>query len=270
MRFEEADMLSGILIERLTQLEAEIHLSKDPSGELYQTQVKSRGLVTQQLNQLKMSFPELDIPEFNNPEKNSGYVVTTLPHDVPYNSVQLVTERPEGLDLIEGQVPVGIHVSITYVEGLISHIVTRGSGTEGEDVTLPTVKVADIPLKLPTLRHYKLVVQGIIGVKTEHHRIDESSLSVRNTIAGILRGRDVADPSLNHLTFLAVDAFGSSLKPATYSEMQTTLKELGFTVLSSPQTTVSYLTDCISYTERSLKTEFDPMDSRSVVRYIHC
>lgn len=268
MRFEEADLLSGLLVESLTRLEKEIHLSQDPTSEEHLARVGKHGLIMHQLNQLKALFPELIIPESTSPEKNYTYVVKTIPHDVVYNDSLVVTEPPTGDDFIIGQVPVGIHVSITYEEGFLNKVITRGSGVEGEDVTLMAFKVGNLPLGLSTLVHYKLVVQGIIGIKIENHNAEESPLTVRNYIAGVLRGRDNNKVNLEHLTFMAVDIFGSNLELDTYAQAQGRLKELGFDVLSKPNEKTTYLVDCLSYTQNKLKEKRQPIDARIALRYI--
>lgn len=270
MRFEEADMLSGILVEYAGRLAHEIQLSTDVNTEEYQRKVKRLLLVKQQLGELSKSFPDLILPAFTSSGTGQKYYVDTVAHEIPYNEPYITVEPIEGDEFITRQVPAGVHVAVTYEEGFITQLITRGTGLEGEDVLPVAYRIPSLPLRLPTLAHYKLIIQGIVGVyRKSYEALPEPRSSVRNQVAGILRTHTTeSSTDLDQLVFVAVDIFGPDLSPLHYVETQKLLTELGFTIGVSPEEKSEYVSDGVSYTLNRLKEKRQDLDSSIVIRYL--
>lgn len=118
----------------------------------------------------------------NSPEQRVGNLISegfkTKEHSKPMLSLEVVSSE-EGLrdwlvNLGEGDLEItcepelkGVAISLSYVDGMYSSAVTRGDGTEGEDITDRVKATGLIPLKLNTERPPPVLeVKGEIYVDT--------------------------------------------------------------------------------------------------------
>lgn len=269
MRFEEADLLSGILSDRLAWVERELNSLTDKTSAVYQSQTLSRDALIAQLKSLKERFPELVVALPPDAVKGGTYQIRTVEHTTRHPDPVIVTDPPEGDGFVVRWVPVGVHVALTYEEGFINQIATRGTGYEGEDVMATAFKVPGLLLALPTLAHYQLVVHGIVGISEDNYlQLPEPRPSVRNYIAGLLRSNNADDPNISKLVFVAIDVFGYDLTLPNYTHAQTKLMELGFTITTGLERSPEYYSDGVSYTLDTLKEKRHALDSSTVTRYI--
>lgn len=269
MRFEEADMLNGILVEYASRLAHEIQLTDDTNTEEYQRKVKRLLLIKQQLKELSKEFPDLILPSFARTGLGHKQLTPTHAHTVPYNEPYITVEPMEGSEFVVRRVPAGVHVAATYEEGFITQLLTRGTGLEGEDILATNYRIPSLPLRLPTMANYQVVVQGIVGISPGNYgALETPRPSVRNYIAGLLRNPKIDPEGINKLTFIAIDVFTSNLQIDTYLQGQEFLKSMGFVVSQPIEETPAYMTDGVSYTLNQLKEKHRDMDSSTVVRYL--
>ena len=138
----------------------------------------------------------------------------------------------------------GVSLSVIYENGRLKQAVTRGDGTQGDDVTLNALTIADIP---ETLDAKKLKIdpgeipQGIFEVRGEVYmereafeRLNEQFIlegkkifqNPRNTVSGSLKLKSVAECKTRPMRFFAYHIPQSGNK--THEENLLQLKKLGF------------------------------------------
>lgn len=134
----------------------------------------------------------------------------------------------------------GLSISITYRDGILEKVATRGDGETGEDVTANGRTVRSIPLKLRKEVAGTIEVRGeILMEKREFERVnaeliakgEEPYANPRNTASGSIRQLDPNITASRRLSFFAW-GFGDtgSLKFQKQSEMLAWLADAGFRV----------------------------------------
>jgi DNA ligase (NAD+) len=120
----------------------------------------------------------------------------------------------------------GIACSIRYdARGRLVLAATRGSGTEGEDVTANVLAIAVVPAQLPK-GHGPVEVRGEVYMPLSvFQRFKEEFSNPRNLAAGALRNKDSKKSGAFGLSFAAYDILEEGLK--TEREKVARLKELG-------------------------------------------
>jgi DNA ligase (NAD+) len=184
-----------------------------------------------------------------------------IKHAVPMLSLGNAFEREDMVDFVESlrnflrdlqdpSVPIellaepkidGLSLSIRYERGKLVNAATRGSGSEGEDVTANVKTIAEIPKQLPG--------QGwpqVLEVRGEVYMSDEDFLALnarqieacenlfanpRNAAAGSLRQLDAAITAQRPLRFFAY-AWGEVSAPFAETQIQARrqLQAWGFTL----------------------------------------
>ncbi len=132
----------------------------------------------------------------------------------------------------------GIHIVLTYKQGLLKMGATRGDGQIGENITNNIKTIEAIPLRLK--EKLNLVIEGEIFIrKTVFQKINrireenEEALlaNPRNASAGAVRQLDSAITRKRHLDFFAYDiSWPENNIPQTQFEELQKLKQLGFKV----------------------------------------
>ena len=132
----------------------------------------------------------------------------------------------------------GLSLELRYDKGCLQQAVTRGNGTEGDDVTAQARTINSIPKTIAA--KYPLRVRGEVYMKrsvfaelnTQREKDGEDLFkNPRNAASGSLKQRDPAETAKRRLDFLAYWADGmTNLPPQEDSEVITRLIELGFTV----------------------------------------
>ncbi|MCW3011264.1 MAG: ligase, NAD-dependent [Solirubrobacterales bacterium] len=110
----------------------------------------------------------------------------------------------------------GVSLSVVYEDGELLHVATRGDGTTGEDVTLPTAHVVtNLPRELPgttgrvEVRGEAVMLGSVFAAYNEHHP-EKPLANPRNACAGTLMQKDpeAAAAAGRVLHFFAFDAVG--------------------------------------------------------------
>ncbi len=147
------------LTEKLNRWNHEYYVLSNPSVSDYDFD-----MALEELQRLEAQFPELADP--NSPTKRVGGDITknfeTVKHRYPMLSLSNSYSREEIEEFVEridksigGEIEFvcelkydGVAISLTYENGLLVRAVTRGDGTEGEDVTTNVRTIRTVPLKL--------------------------------------------------------------------------------------------------------------------------
>lgn len=128
----------------------------------------------------------------------------------------------------------GAALDITYLNGKLLHVITRGDGKEGQDVTNKFLVTTLIP---KTIR-----VDGLVQITGEivaPSYIENS----RNYAAGALNLKDVDDFQTRAIVFIAYGVYPYLTK--TYTEDLALLKRMGFETVHGKNLTDVYPTDGI-------------------------
>jgi len=158
----------------------------------------------------------------------------------------------------------GLAINLIYIDGVLTHAVTRGDGEIGEDVTHTVNYISDIPktLMLPH-KPYLLEVRGEVYMKkTVLTNINEQLINQskpilanpRNAAAGTVRMLDGEESGKRQLNFFAygMGSFINKETPVTmhtHSERLSYLKTAGFpinslnTILTSSNDIYDYIKD---------------------------
>ena len=134
----------------------------------------------------------------------------------------------------------GLSISLRYVNGILTQAVTRGDGSEGEDVTANVKTIDDIPHTLNSQSPEVAEIRGEIYMGRAdflvlNKRQEETGQKVfanpRNAAAGSLRQKDVTITASRPLRFFAYAAGEMSEDVAqTHSHFLDLLKDWGFVV----------------------------------------
>ncbi len=128
----------------------------------------------------------------------------------------------------------GVACSLRYSEtGKLFLAATRGSGTEGEDITINALDIADIPTQLDTkgvkLDNYALEVRGEVFMRLSvFQRYKEQYSNPRNLTAGAIKHKERGRTAAYTLSFFAYDLLNHGLEHER--EKFELLKKLGFAV----------------------------------------
>jgi len=251
--------------KNINQARIEIaNLSKeiDYHSELYYQKDRSEisdsafDLLLEKLITLEETFPSLKLPE--SPSQRVGGTITksfdSVIHKYPMLSLGN-TYSQEDLKEFDARVSKGIEgqsyeyfcelkfdglsLSLTYENGLLTRAVTRGDGTQGDDITANAKTIRTIPLKLNGDVPSEFEVRGeaffplkeFERVNKEREDIGEDRLAnPRNAASGTLKMQNssiVAERRLDcHLYFL----LGTQLKFKTHEAAINAIESWGFNV----------------------------------------
>lgn len=169
-----------------------------------------------ELQDLETSFPEFDDP--NSPTRRVGGDITknfeTVKHKYPMLSLSNTysdEELQDYLDRINKLLPDeaefvcelkydGAAIGITYKNGLLERAVTRGDGTQGDDITANVKTIPSVPLKLrgdnyPDEFEIRgeifMLLEGFAKLNAERSAEGlETFANPRNTASGTLKMQD--------------------------------------------------------------------------------
>jgi len=244
--------------EKITALREELrehnhryYVLDNPSISDYEFDMKLK-----QLQEWEAAHPEFYDP--TSPTHRVGGEVTkqfrTVVHEYPMysldNSYSLdeVLEWEKRIQKILGDVSVnftcelkydGASISITYEEGQMTQAVTRGDGSQGDEVTNNVKTIRSVPLKLLKDYPQKLAVRGEIVLplagfaQMNRERVEEGEdpyMNPRNTASGSLKLQDSALVAQRPLDCLVYSVAGSSLGLQSQFEMLEKARSWGFKV----------------------------------------
>lgn len=208
-----------------------------------------------QLQHLEEQHPEFFDP--NSPTQRVGGAVTknfeTVVHEFPMHSLDNSYSEEDLLDwekrikkMVDGTVQYtcelkydGASMNLTYENGFLAKAVTRGDGTQGDDVTNNVKTIRSVPLKLKGNFPPKFYIRGEIILplagfsKMNKERLEAGEdpyANPRNTASGSLKLQDSAEVARRPLDCLMYGIVGKRLPINTQFESLQKAREWGFKV----------------------------------------
>ncbi|MDH5603386.1 MAG: NAD-dependent DNA ligase LigA, partial [Cyclobacteriaceae bacterium] len=133
----------------------------------------------------------------------------------------------------------GVAISLTYESGILVLGVTRGDGTQGDDITANVRTIKTIPLKVRGDYASEFEVRGEVFIpkdtflqlnKTKEDLGEQSYANARNTASGTLKMQDSAEVAKRKLDCYVYYYQDNSHEIKTHEEAVQKLIELGFNV----------------------------------------
>lgn len=190
--------------------------------------------VLQEMGPSRAEEPALDPDEalHMSPEARFGAAVR---HQRPMLSLEKCYNEPDLLSWsgkFEGEIVVmpkmdGVACSLRYdKKGKLALAATRGSGTEGEDITMNALAIPAIPRALATGKQ-ELEIRGELYMKlSDFAKYKGEFANPRNLTAGSIKNKDRGKSRTAHLSFFPYDVLGPDFKDER--EKFALLKQLGF------------------------------------------
>lgn len=213
-------------------------------------------MLLEELQHLETQFPEFVAPE--SPTKRVGGAITknfeTIKHKYPMLSLGNSYSKEEIADfeirikkLVEDEIEYvcelkydGVAIGITYVDGKLSKAVTRGDGTQGDDITTNVKTIKSIPLKLMGNNYPKeFEIRGELflpknvfeELNKEREEIGEQLYAnARNTASGTIKMQDSAVVAQRKLESYLYFVLGENLPFKTHFESLEAAGKWGFKV----------------------------------------
>lgn len=138
----------------------------------------------------------------------------------------------------------GVALSLTYENGHLKRAVTRGDGTQGDDITANARTIRTIPLKLKGTVPAEFEVRGeaffplkeFERVNNEREDIGESRLAnPRNAASGTLKMQNSAIVASRRLDCFLYYLLGENLEAENHSDAIDSIKQWGFNVSQTYQ-----------------------------------
>lgn len=193
----------------------------------------------------------------NSPTQKIHYEVVTKLNKITHNHPMLSLDKTKEISVLKSFIKGhkwlgmfkmdGLTISLTYVDGNLSHAETRGDGVIGEDVTHNVLNIRNIPKTIP----YKdlLVVDGeIICTYKDFKPFANEYKNPRNFASGSIRLLDSSESKSRNLTFIAWDLVVGYKSIDSFVERLRKLYELGFDTvprISNVETDVETIEDAI-------------------------
>ncbi len=231
-------------------------------NELYYQQSKSEisdqefDQLLETLIKLEEEFPLLKLPD--SPSQRVGGTITknfeTVVHKYPMLSLGNTYSREELIEWdervkkgLEGETYEyfcelkfdGVALSLTYENGLLTRAVTRGDGTQGDDITTNAKTIRSIPIRLKKATPAEFEVRGEVyfpkkefeRVNNEREDIGEDRLAnPRNAASGTLKMQDSAIVASRRLDCYLYYLLGENLESESHSDSIEKIIEWGFNV----------------------------------------
>lgn len=133
----------------------------------------------------------------------------------------------------------GVALSLTYENGILKRAVTRGDGTQGDDITTNAKTIRTLPLKLKAEVPAEFEVRGeVFFPKHEFERVNNEREDVgedrlanpRNAASGTLKMQDSSVVASRKLNCYLYYLLGEGLAYPTHSESIEKLETWGFNV----------------------------------------
>ena len=127
----------------------------------------------------------------------------------------------------------GISASLIYVNGIFTKGLSRGDGTEGEDITQNLKTISDIPREINTKNFPKEIdIRGEVFIENnDFKKINEKFANPRNAASGSLRQKDPAITSKIPLKFIAYTyGHAKEMKIDNQTDFLKSLKIWGFKI----------------------------------------
>ena len=229
-----------------------------------------------QLQKLEETHPEFY--DANSPTLRVGGGITknfkTIQHDFnmyslsnSYSKSDLEDWEKRNKKIIDGDISYvcelkydGASISLTYENGLLLRAVTRGDGTQGDEVTTNIKTINSVPLKLKANFPDRFDIRGEIILpfdgfnKMNKQRLlagEEPYRNPRNTASGSLKLQDSSEVAKRPLDCLLYHMVGHKLPVQTQYESLEFARKLGFKVPKTSKlvTSISEVLEFVEYWE---------------------
>lgn len=223
-------------------------------------------------------------------EQKTGYILPDSPtqragyeesgageketHEYPALSLAK-TKQIEDLQAWAGNRPIwlswkldGLTLVLTYDDGKLSKILTRGNGSVGTNITFLKKSIGGFPLEIEYKGH--MVVRGEAAISyTDFEMIndmieddDEKYANPRNLASGTLNLEDPAEVKARHVCFHAFTLVHMDEPLVSWGERMDYLAKLGFDVVEREATDANHLEEAIDrWTKKVESKEMDiPVD----------
>ena len=227
-----------------------------------------------QLQKLEETHPEFY--DANSPTLRVGGGITknfkTIQHDFnmyslsnSYSKSDLEDWEKRNKKIIDGDISYvcelkydGASISLTYENGLLLRAVTRGDGTQGDDVTTNIKTINSVPLKLKANFPDRFDIRGEIILPLDgfnnmnKQRLlagEEPYRNPRNTASGSLKLQDSSEVAKRPLDCLLYHMVGHKLPVQTQYESLEFARKLGFKVPNTSKlvTSISEVIEFVEY-----------------------
>ncbi|MBE7443405.1 MAG: NAD-dependent DNA ligase LigA [Flavobacteriales bacterium] len=216
-------------------------------------------MMLEQLIKLEQEYPEF--ADENSPTKRVGGQVTkefeTVKHKYPmlslgnsYSKEEIVDFETRIKKLVDGEIEYvcelkydGVAIGITYVNGKLTRALTRGDGTQGDDITTNVKTIKSIPLQLMgndfpnefEIRGEIFLPKNVFEeLNREREEIGEQLYAnARNTASGTIKMQDSAVVAQRKLDSYLYFVLGENLPFKTHYESIETAGKWGFKVPSA-------------------------------------
>ena len=212
-------------------------------------------MLLEKLQQLETQFPEFAFD--HSPTKRVGGDITkkfeTIVHRFPMLSLSNTYSEEEIQDwenrikkMSDGQPEYvcelkydGVAIGIRYENGVLTKAVTRGDGTQGEDVTTNVKTIRTVPLKLKGEFPADFEIRGEIFMPVDQFRKlnqereengEPTFANPRNTAAGTLKMQDSKVVATRGLDSFLYGVYGDSLPYTGHFEAVQDAGRMGFKV----------------------------------------
>lgn len=162
----------------------------------------------------------------------------------------------------------GLTLVLTYDNGTLSKILTRGNGTTGTNITFLKKAIGEIPQEISYKGH--LVVRGEAAISySDFEQIndmieddDEKYANPRNLASGTLNLDDLEEVKRRHVNFYAFTLVHMDEPMISWGERMDYLEKMKFTVVERERTTALELPEAIArWTEKVERGAMDlPVD----------
>jgi len=226
------------------------------------------------LQELEAKHPEFDDP--NSPSLRVGGAITknfeTVVHehrmyslDNSYSKEDLLDWEKRILKITDGKVEFvcelkydGASISLTYENGSLVRAVTRGDGTQGDNVTANVKTIKSVPLKLKGDYPEKFDIRGEIVLpfkgfnqmnREREAAGEELYRNPRNTASGSLKLQDSAEVARRPLECLLYNITGRNLPYKSQFESLEKARKMGFKVpeIAKLATSVNEVFEFVAY-----------------------
>ena len=267
-------------VERIKELVQTLNKANKDYYELAKPTLNDREY-DQLYNELVSLEKETGIILSGSPTQYAGYNVESkwdkITHEFPALSLDKTKDRNELVKWLGNHEGVlswkcdGLTVIMSYDNGKLTTLASRGNGIAGEDLTKNVRYIHGIPLEIPHKGHLVVRGEALISYKTFEdinnliENEEDKFKTCRNLASGTIRNLDskiVADRNVEVKAFELVYADNM---PRTYFVAFDWLSDLGFDVVEHKEVTKDNLLETIKWFENKIKDNEYPSDGLVLV-----
>jgi len=246
--------------ERIEELSKKIHYYNEQYYQKHISEVSDYefDILLEELQRLENQFPQLKLPD--SPSQRVGGTISkdfpTVKHQFPMLSLGNTYSKEELIDFDkrlkkalgdEQEITYfcelkfdGVSISLVYENGYLSRAVTRGDGTQGDDITPNAKTIRRIPLKINDENPPAVFeVRGEVFLSNENftklneerkNQGKELYANPRNTASGSLKLQDSSEVAKRKLDAYLYFLLGENLPFQNHEESIKSLEKWGFQV----------------------------------------